>query len=157
MSPVSCAQAGVAELQQRLKHIVWQPMEERTVHVIFTQDSDTDTVRAQLSVLRAVRLSSAQAQRSVRLVLKGLPLTLHTMEALRTGLPEWGGTIDLRACTWPEKAEEYVEMAWCVPLSFSKWKLGSLDSSVFNKVCDGLDARRGGLNLPSLRVSVAVQ
>ncbi len=157
-----CAQVGTERLCEWLQHVKWshadmsaeqdQPM---TITLECIQN-DLDMQRATLQVLRAMQLdSSPNVQNRVTIVLDGWQLTHAAMDALRECLPEWAAQLDLSRATFPLQASEYTLFAQCVPVSYTAWYTALVfDSPAFGALTQGINARRQGLGLGRLILTV---
>lgn len=119
---------------------------------IFTQYGPTDPeatkLRTQLTVLRAVRFVSPEAEQRSQLWLLPGPITQHAMSALRDCLPAWEARLVFNREEWPLEPSEYSHFAHCVPVSYWKVRVKlEPDSPVVAAVCEGLNARRAELGL----------
>ncbi len=159
---VLCSQVGVERLCAWLQHVKWTRPEmcgnlrhAATVTLRYPQD-DPAMQRAQLQVLRAMQLDiNPEIQGNISVTLEGWNLTHTAMDVLREGLPEWASQIDIRDCQFPLAPKAYKRLAQCVPLCYTTWHTEFLmGSKVWASVTKGLNARREGLGLPQVLVTV---
>ncbi len=154
-------------LKSKLQHIQWQtppPMSQTSgpptttpsppepLYITLTGPTDTrhaaESLRAQLSVLRAVRFASPEQQRHVQIQLLRWPFTHEVMRAMR-GLPCWPCTLQLQDCTWPLPSEQYTQLGQHVPTCIAPWVLGYMAPS---NILAGINTHRGDVYLGPYRV-----
>lgn len=112
------------------------------------------SLREQLRVLRAVRLANPSMQSQVTLLLT-CPMTQAVMAEL-SQLPEWGGHIDMRDCSWPLPHEQYSALATHLPLSYTSWHVDG-PQSLCDALCVGLNETRKQVQEPiALHVKSAI-
>ncbi len=136
-----------------LTHVVLDLQTEVVVDCLPDETADMALLRTQLSVLRSVRLASTEAAQKASVSVNGLALTSTAMDVLRGSLPEWGGTLRLRDCTYPLPPSAYTQLAQSAPVSYQTWCLGkAAKAQVLESICAGLNERRAGLGLPPVTV-----
>lgn len=143
---------ALTRLSNWLPHVVWNVRTPMTLKCP-PNGTNMTLLRAQLSVLRSVRLASTEATQKASVYIDGLVINSAAMDALRTGLPEWGGKVHLLDCTFPLNPDAYTQLAQCVPVSYQTWHLGrAANAQVIASICAGLNQRRAGLGLPPVTV-----
>ncbi len=78
--------------------------------------------------------------------------------ALLQGLPAWSGTLDISDpyIRWPLDSAEYDQLATHVPTSYTEWRVFcSMRCSLMDDICEGVNARREGLGLPPLALTLS--
>ncbi len=129
---VPISQVGLDSIMPRLQHIDWLPQSRQQNNKITLQcgnaadtpDACAESLRTQLSVLRAIRVNHDVSCLRPTVVLHNWPLTHATLSALRDGLPEWASTdLSFKTCTFPLAPSEYTQLARIVPLTFYAWTL----------------------------------
>lgn len=161
-------QADISILTKRLSRLEFKPPTQDKKMALFLrsppesagfgQDAQgIDALRAQVQLLRSLRLSPAPTQ-GVTLSLPVLEnhtsVTESVMDALRD-LPAWEGSLNLGKCKWPLSFKRYERLAECIPVSYSDWNIDvTLSTPLFSSICVGGSKRREGLGLPPLKMYV---
>ncbi len=155
-------------LKSKLQHIQWQtppptsqtsdppsttPSLPKPMYITLTCPHDTrhaaELLRAQLSVLRAVRFASPEQQKHVQIQLLRWPFTHEVMRAMR-GLPCWPCGLRLQDCTWPLPSEQYTQLGQHVPTCIAPWVLGYMAPS--NNILAGINTHREDVYLGPYQV-----
>ncbi len=117
-----------------------------------SQADATSGLRAQVSVIRSIRLADTTGQPRIKLY---CDMTQEAMVELGR-LPEWAGCLDLDECSFvgtTESDEAFAQLAQDVPVSFTEWRLKSAGRSALKHICAGINQRRQGLGLRRLRLA----
>ncbi len=151
---VCVPQDEVASLTSWLNGVRCAPLSDPSKYLTITlrKPQSPDSATAQLSVLRAMRFASADAEHRVCLTLSGWHMGESTMTVLQQGLPSWACSVHFCDCSWSLEAAQYESMGECVPSSCTVWKLGNAQPAVVQSVCEGVERSRAGLGLPRLTV-----
>ncbi len=142
----------------------WKHM---TITLRCPQD-DSAMQRAQLQVLRAMQLDEdtdvpesdsdleSIVQAKITVVLDGWQLTHTAMDTLASeGLPEWASQIDFSLASFTLQPSEYTRLAQCVPVSYITWHTSArYGSKLLESITQGINARRGGLGLTRIVVTL---
>ncbi len=170
------AQVDQSQLLERLQHIRLGFLGEQShevirIHLLCPQpqpnnptSTNTHTsLSAQLAVLSAIQFDPNTVDTShiythdeenpVRVYLEDWPLTTDTIEALQ-GLPHWNAAVRLFFNDMPLTPSECAKLAEYIPVSYCEWLVRDVSEAQLEAICGGIEARRKGLGLPRLRVSV---
>ncbi len=119
-------------------------------NLVLLRTSDSATLTSQLSLIKETRVQSGTQPR----IVLTCPMTVGVMEALQA-LPEWVKQVDFSACTWPEEAAVYKQLALCIPLLVEKWVVAAQpQTELARKICAGIRERRAKLGLKPLQLQL---
>lgn len=117
-------QDEAAQLVSWLQSIMWLQTESATFTITNHTSTDTQPLRVQLTVLRALRMRPAQDRVRTLTVRLDKWLMCHDTVAALKQLPYWVGRLDLSTCVWPEDGANYGLLAQRIPTTCTEWVLG---------------------------------